>query len=209
MKRTAIFVDHENLSICARNKGIDIDYYNFKEYLASEKERRSLLEAFCYVAIDPRREHCKDAEIKRMKQDGWLVKTKMGAPLPDGRFKCNVDVELAMDLVAFSYEAKPDIIVLVTGDQDFTAMVLKLRERGIRVEVAAFPENVSHMLLDAASSFINLDICFSDEEDADEEGKENDFEQKPFENEETKDAGEESGLPFKYGSNIPHSSDYM
>jgi len=231
MKRTAIFVDHENLSICARNRGLDIDYYDFKEYLASEKEGRTPLEAFCYVAIDPRREHSKDAEVSHLKQVGWLVKSKVGAPLPDGRFKCNVDVEMAMDAIAFSYEAKPDIIVLVTGDQDFAAVVLKLRERGIRVEVAAFPENVSGVLLDAASSFINLEIYFSGEEEPDEGGLEEEYNDDDEENdardiygpnragplegdgeddeEEMDYAEEERESTFNCGENLPHSSDYL
>ena len=166
MKRVVIFVDHENLSICARKRGIYIDYGAFKDYLADEREGRALLEAFSYVAVDPRKKHGKDAEIRRMKEDGWLVKTKVGAPLPNGKFKCNVDVELTMDMLAFSFEASPDIVVLVTGDQDFAAPVKKLRERGIRVEAAAFPKNASYVLLDAASSFINLENYFSELDNA-------------------------------------------
>jgi uncharacterized LabA/DUF88 family protein len=160
MKIVVIFVDHENLSICARQKGINVDYRAFKEYLADEREGRILREAFCYVAIDPRREHGKDEEIQRMKKDGWIVKAKVGAPIPNGKFKCNVDVELTMEMLKFSYEVRPDIVVLVTGDQDFAAPVQNLRERGIRVEVAAFTENVSYVLRNAASSFINLELYF-------------------------------------------------
>lgn len=162
MKRTAIFVDHENLSICARNRGALIDFYDLKEYLASEQEGRMPLESFCYVAIDPRNEHAKDHEIQRMEDDGWFVKMKRGAPCTGGKFKCNVDIELAIDMVSFAYDAKPDIVILVSGDQDFTAVVRKLRQRGIRVEVAAFPENISHVLLNAASSFINLEAYLAE-----------------------------------------------
>ena len=162
MRRTAVFVDHANLNACVRNRGLEVDYYDLKDYLAQEQEGRMPLEAFCYVAIDPRNEHRLDREILRMQEDGWLVKTKMGAPRPDGGFKCNVDVEMAIDVIAFTYDAKPDIVVIVSGDQDFAAVVRKLRERGVRVEVAAFPENVSHILLNEASGFINLEKYFEE-----------------------------------------------
>ncbi len=157
MKRTAIFVDHENLRIAAQNRGVGIDWYSFKEYLASEQEGRYPLEALCYVAVDPRNEHAKDGEIGRLWEDGWLVRKKTGAPAGIGKYKCNVDVEMAMDIVFFAYDVKPDIVVLVSGDQDFAPVAIKLRERGIRVEVAAFPESISKVLLDAASGYINLE----------------------------------------------------
>jgi uncharacterized LabA/DUF88 family protein len=157
VKKTAIFVDHENISIAARNRGVVIDWFHFKDYLANDAESRYPLEAFCYVAIDPRREHAKDAEIRQLWGDGWLVKSKVGASAGEGHYKCNVDVEMAMDLIFFAHDVKPDIVVLVTGDQDFAPVALKLRERGIRVEVAAFPETLSRVLLDAASGYINLE----------------------------------------------------
>ena len=162
MRRTVVFVDHANLNACVQNRGLEVDYYDLKDYLAQEQEGRMPLEAFCYVAIDPRNEHRLDRDILRMQEDGWMVKTKLGAPRPDGGFKCNVDVEMAIDIIAFTYDAKPDIVVIVSGDQDFAAVVRKLRERGVRVEVAAFPENVSHVLLNEASGFINLEKYFEE-----------------------------------------------
>jgi len=163
MKNVAIFVDHENLVIAARNKGVLIDWYAFKNYLASDEEHRYPLEAFCYVAIDPRNEHARDAEIRQLWEDGWMVKSKVGSLAGPGRYKCNVDVEMAMDMIFFAHDVKPDIVVMVTGDQDFAPVALKLRERGIRVEVAAYPDNLSKVLLNAASGYINLERMHSEE----------------------------------------------
>ena len=64
--KTALFVDHENLSIAARNRGVGIDWYDFKEYLASDGEGRPAVGAFCYVAVDPRSPNAKDREIDRL-----------------------------------------------------------------------------------------------------------------------------------------------
>lgn len=156
-QKCSVFLDHENLDICARGKGINTDYYDLKYYLADESEGRVPQEFFCYVSVDPRKEHAKDRDIKRLEDDGWLVKCKKGAQAADGGLKCNTSVDMAIDIISFAIEARPDIIVLVTGNQDFIAVVRKLRERGIRCEVAAFPENVSQALINSSSSFINLE----------------------------------------------------
>ncbi|MDR1580426.1 MAG: NYN domain-containing protein [Synergistaceae bacterium] len=156
-QKCSVFLDHENLDICARGKGINIDHYDLKYYLADESEGRVPQEFFCYVSVDPRKEHAKDRDIRQLEDDGWLVKCKRGVPAPDGSFKCNIGVDMAIDIISFAIEARPDIVVLVTGNQDFVAVARKMRERGIRCEVAAFPENVSQALINSASSFINLD----------------------------------------------------
>ena len=156
MRRTVVFVDHANLNACVRNRGLEVDYYDLKDYLAQEQEGRMPLEAFCYVAIDPRNEHRLDREVLRMQEDGWMVKSKLGAPRPDGGFKCNVDVEMAIDIIAFAYDAKPDIVVIVSGDQDFAAVVRKLRERGVRVEASSkkllLPSSQAHAVRESLFS---------------------------------------------------------
>lgn len=214
--RTAIFVDHENLSIAARNRGIGIDWYNFKEYLAGDNEGRSAIGAFCYVALDPRGPNAKDREIDRLWDDGWLVKTKVGAPSGPDRYKCNVDVEMAMDMIFFANDARPDIMVMVTGDQDFAPVVIKLRERGIRVEVAAFPESLSKVLLNASSGYINLDKWINEPEDESEEKEEEtgvDDSEADFEKEDMSGNGR-FGKPAvreyytRDGNSLPKSSEY-
>ena len=156
-QKCSVFLDHENLDICVSGKGINVDYYDLKYYLADESEGRVPQEFFCYVSVDPRKEHAKDRDVRRLEDDGWFVKCKRGVPAPDGSFKCNTSVDIAIDIISFAIEARPDIVVLVTGNQDFVAVARKLRERGIRCEVAAFPENVSQALINSASSFINLE----------------------------------------------------
>lgn len=38
MKKTAVFMDHATLSACVRNRGLEVDYYRLKNYLAQEYE---------------------------------------------------------------------------------------------------------------------------------------------------------------------------
>ena len=49
-----------------------------------------------------------------------------------------------------------DIIVLGSGDGDFTDIVEVLQERGKRVEVISFREHTAQKLIDAADRFTHL-----------------------------------------------------
>ena len=54
MRRTAVFVDHANLNACVRNRGLEVDYYDLKDYLAQEQEGRMpklLVESFIFRVI--------------------------------------------------------------------------------------------------------------------------------------------------------------
>lgn len=164
MKKVAIFVDHENIRIPAEKQNLEIDWYQFREYLASDAEGRSLSEAFIYVVRDPRSMKATEPLVTELWESGWIVREKERVAVAPNTYKGNVDIEMTMEMVSFAFDAKPDIIVLVSGDQDFIPVVLKLRERGIRVEVASFSETVSHRLINASSGFINLDNWTKEEE---------------------------------------------
>ena len=53
---------------------------------------------------------------------------------------------------------RPDLVVLVSGDSDFVPVVLELRNKGIRVEIAAFGHSMSGLLRHRCSGYINLDV---------------------------------------------------
>ena len=70
---------------------------------------------------------------------------------------------MSLDIARIAYTNAPDIVVLVSGDSDFVPIVLDLRGRGIRVEVAAFNVAMSRQLALKSSGFINLDALIGDE----------------------------------------------
>ena len=145
----------------------NIDYGELLNYLADEAEERTLQAAYAYVPIDPRQEHAKDEIINDLWQNGYIVKSKVGTVAGE-TYKCNFDVEMAMDISRIAYGNAPDIIVLVSGDSDFLPIVLGMRNRGIRVEVAAFEAAMSRHLALRASGFINLDATIDTEEDSEQ-----------------------------------------
>lgn len=153
MEKTVVFLDYANTNAAFQMLGAAPDYAGLLSYLS---EGRFLVEAHAYVPIDPRNPHGRDSQIEALWQSGWLSHTKVGALAGDS-YKCDFDVEITLDLMRTAEIVKPEIIVLVSGDKDFVPVMLELRRRGIRVEVAAFPDgNAAREIILKANGFINL-----------------------------------------------------
>jgi len=153
MERIVAFNDFANINSALVKSDLVPDYRDLLEYLS---DGRFLVEAQAYVPIDPRNPHARDREIDALWNSGWLVNTKLGAFAGDS-YKCDFDVEITLDLMRTAEIVKPDIIVLISGDKDFIPIILELRKRGIRVEVAAIPGvNAAREVMQKASGFIDL-----------------------------------------------------
>ena len=154
-ERVVAFVDYHNTLHALRRVWRQIDLPALRDYLA---EGRHLVEVFLYIAThpDPEQQQADRGTLHRLRQHGFLVRTKVGHILPNGRLKCDLDMELALDVQAFVARARPDIVVLVTGDGDFTPLAQRLRFDGVRVEVASVPGSVSAELRAMANGFVDL-----------------------------------------------------
>jgi uncharacterized LabA/DUF88 family protein len=53
-----------------------------------------------------------------------------------------------------------DVVVLVSGDGDFTSLVNRVKAMGPKVEVIGFPRNTAKSLIEAADHFSPLDRNF-------------------------------------------------
>lgn len=162
MMKVAVFLDFANVDASSRKMNCDIDYGELLNYLADEAEERTLQTAYAYVPIDPRQEHAMDDTISELWQAGYIVQSKVGT-IAGETYKCDFDVEMSLDIARIAYTNAPDIVVLVSGDSDFIPIVLDLRGRGIRVEVAAFNVSMSRQLALKSSGFINLDALIGNE----------------------------------------------
>jgi uncharacterized LabA/DUF88 family protein len=153
MEKIVVFLDYANTSAALQKQGAAPDYPGLLSYLTVG---RFLVEAHAYVSIDPRNPHGRDRQIEALWQSGWLAHTKLGAFAGES-YKCDFDVEITLDLMRTAEIIKPDIIVLVSGDKDLVPVMLELRQRGIRVEVAAFLEgNAAKEVILKANGFIDL-----------------------------------------------------
>lgn len=153
MEKLAIFFDHANISGAIQELGRDVDYAALRDYIA---EDRFLVEAFIYYPINPKKQTEARKRIEALEEKGFFVRSKLGKPAGDDRYKCNVDVELAIDILRFVHAAKVDIVALVAGDGDMCALVREVRFNGVRCEVA-FTAKAAAELRRAANGFIDLE----------------------------------------------------
>ena len=165
MERVVVFLDYANLNASARSLRCEIDHGQLLNYLADQDEGRFLQAAFAYVPKDPRQEHAQDRVIDDLWSKGYVVKSKVGT-IAGQSYKCDFDVEITLDIAKAAYEIKPDVVVLISGDSDFIPVVLDLRNKGIRVEIASFGCSMSGLLSNRCSGFINLDILLDEAQQA-------------------------------------------
>jgi uncharacterized LabA/DUF88 family protein len=155
-EKVVFFLDYANINRAAREKRYRLDYHDLLQYVGEE---RFLIDAHCYVPINPRNEHRLDREIEELWRSGYIVTTKLGT-IAGGTYKCNFDVEITMDILKVVYQVKPDIVVLASGDSDFVSLIQEVRKSGVRVEVAAFVETAGTDILLKCSGFINLAVYY-------------------------------------------------
>ncbi len=150
-QRVGVFVDVQNMYYSARNlynKKVD-----FKSLLNDSISKRRLIRAIAYVIKADVKEESQFYEaLERM---GFEVKAKDIQVFYDGSKKGDWDVGIAMDVMRLA--PKLDVVVLVSGDGDFTDLLEHSKSLGCRVEVVAFGKSTSHRLIEAADFFVDID----------------------------------------------------
>lgn len=151
MIRCAVFIDGNNVFHSARQLGFEVDYARLLGVLT---EGRELLRAFFYTGVDENAERQRGF-LHWMRRNGFRVVQKPVKVERDGSRRARLEVEITTDML--SYADKVDLIVLVSGDDDFAYPLQVLGQKGVRVEVAGFRSAMANRTLDAADRFIELD----------------------------------------------------
>ncbi len=154
--RIAIFIDGSNLFYAALQLGIEIDYTKLLCRLTGGSR---LLRSFFYTGVDPTNEK-QQGFLLWMRRNGYRVITKELIQLPDGSKKANLDVEIAVDMIALV--GCYDTAILVSGDGDLAYAVDAVSYRGIRVEVVSLRSMTSDSLINVADRYIDLDTIKED-----------------------------------------------
>ncbi|MCM1982692.1 LabA-like NYN domain-containing protein [Lyngbya confervoides] len=149
--RVAIFIDGSNLFYAALQLGIEIDYTKLLLRLTCGSR---LLRSFFYTGVDPSNEK-QQGFLLWMSRNGYRVITKDLVQLPDGSKKANLDVEIAVDMLALT--GAYDTAILVSGDGDLAYAVDAVSYRGIRVEVVSLRSMTSDSLINVADRYIDLE----------------------------------------------------
>jgi uncharacterized LabA/DUF88 family protein len=95
-----------------------------------------------------------------MRRNGYRVIAKDLIQLPDGSKKANLDVEIAVDMIALV--GCYDTAILVSGDGDLAYAVDAVSYRGVRVEVVSLRSMTSDSLINVADRYIDLDSIKED-----------------------------------------------
>ncbi len=149
--RVAIFIDGSNLFYAALQLGIEIDYTKLLSRLTGGSR---LLRSFFYTGVDRTNEK-QQGFLLWMRRNGYRVIAKDLVQLPDGSKKANLDVEIAVDLMALV--GAYDTAVLVSGDGDLAYAVDAVSYRGARVEVVSLRAMTSDSLINVADRYIDLE----------------------------------------------------
>ena len=146
VERVMVFIDGSNLyhslknhfgrtdldfgrftrSLLGRRNLVRIYYYNAKVGLKEEPERYRQQQSFlASVNAIP---YC-ELRLGRLVYTNWP-----GVP----PFEKGIDVQLATDMIAHSFNNNYDVAILVAGDNDFVGAIQAIKDNGKHVEVALF-----------------------------------------------------------------------
>lgn len=149
-QRVGVFVDVQNMYYSAKN--LHNAHVNFGKVLEDAVADRKLIRAVAYVIRADNSEEQKFFDA--LSNMGFEVREKELQTFWSGTKKGDWDVGIAIDAITMS--PKLDVVVLVTGDGDFTPLVEFLQYSGVLVEIMAFKETASARLLSSADDFYTL-----------------------------------------------------
>ncbi len=150
-RRSALYVDGANVASAARLLyDRKVDFARLRDELLGRDGSATM----CAYVVDGADEPFA-AFVRRLKREGYRVTKRAPKVFPDGTTKADLDVDLAVDLMAERHAY--DRVVIVSGDSDFVPLVKRLKHDGIRVEAAAFRARAANELIAAVDAFIPLD----------------------------------------------------
>jgi uncharacterized LabA/DUF88 family protein len=159
-ERVMIFIDGANLYSAAKGVAFDIDY---RKLLDEFHKHGRLIRANYYTALVEDQEFSPIRPlVDWLDYNGYSVITKPAKEYTDAtgrrRFKGDMDVELAVDLVEAAGHV--DHAFLFSGDGDFVPAINAVKRKGMRVSVVSTIKSSPPMASDdirrAADNFLDL-----------------------------------------------------
>ena len=152
MDKVAVFADVQNIYYTVKQQyGSHFDYRRFFDEVTAG---RRLVKAVAY-AID-RGDERQIRFQNILREVGFEVKLQPFIQRADGSAKGDWDVGIALDMVDYAKDV--DIVVLASGDGDFSPVVSKLQEEhDVSVEVYGVPGLTARLLIQTATSFKLID----------------------------------------------------
>jgi uncharacterized LabA/DUF88 family protein len=151
-KRSGVYVDVQNIFHCLRAVFPDkrINYQALREFFLRDNEETFFI---AFSSYDPDNYRQYDF-LNAMGLMGYRIVARPLRKMQDGGVKANMDMEMALEILATSPSL--DEIVLVTGDGDFVPLVHYLVRSGKRVRVVGPDKLTAPELIHACHDFLNL-----------------------------------------------------
>jgi uncharacterized LabA/DUF88 family protein len=148
-KRVGLYGDAANLYGDARDGNVKLDY---AAPLQHARRLGKLVHANLYAV------RCNGDKDKgflvAMKNIGFTkVVARHPRIRPDGQIKSDLDTALTMDVTQAALAGEVDVVVILSGDSDFTYLVERLVERGIEVHVIGPDRSTAWEMIVAANYF--------------------------------------------------------
>ncbi|PJA47552.1 hypothetical protein CO172_00835 [Candidatus Uhrbacteria bacterium CG_4_9_14_3_um_filter_36_7] len=149
-QRVGVFIDTQNMYYSARN--IHSKKVNFGAIVEDAVANRKLIRAIAYVVRTKTEEEQPffDALINL----GIETQEKELMEYTSGHKKADWDVGLTIDVVRMLDMI--DVVVLVSGDGDYTYLGEYVKSRGRIFEVMSFRENTSTKLIETCDVYVNF-----------------------------------------------------
>lgn len=149
-QRVAVLADSQNLYHTAQNRfQSNIDYSALLERAIND---RRLIRAIAYVIRAEAPEE--ESFFEALNDIGYETKIKDIRRFSDGSKKADWDIGMCLDAITLANHV--DVIVLCTGDGDFSRLCSHLRHAGTRVEVMSFESSTAEALIREADVFYDL-----------------------------------------------------
>jgi uncharacterized LabA/DUF88 family protein len=147
-QRVAVLVDGQNIYLSAKARGAKPDYNKIMNVVNGREVVRAIIYNILPDGVD------QSKFIYTVENMGYEVRSKRPRPLPDGTFKADWDLQIAVDAIALA--EKVDVMVILTGDSDFVPLIHALKSKGVKVEVMSFPEDTGRELIEASDVYMAI-----------------------------------------------------
>lgn len=149
-RRVGVFIDVQNMYYSARN--LFQKKVNFSNIVKETVGDAQLIRAMAYTISTKSGEE--EAFFEALEKSGIEVISKELLEYDSGQKKGDWDVGITTDIIR-SLDML-DVVVLVSGDGDFTPLADYVRSRGRIFHVASFRESTSTMLVESCDFYTNL-----------------------------------------------------
>jgi len=160
MTKIALFIDGENMFHAQKKMGFYIDFLRLKEYFSKGKK---LTNCFYYkgqknIIMDEKER----GFLNYLSFNGFTIIKKNVKVIYDDetgtvlqRMKCNLDIEIVIDM--FNYSKNYDEAIVFSGDSDFERAIMLLRTNGKTIKVASCRGMIAQELASSANELIYLE----------------------------------------------------